>query len=89
LVLSGTNTYGGGTIVTAGTRTVNEPGGNGLLTGSNLSVGTGIAAFTAAAAPVAASPGAISAIPEPGTLVLLAAAIWSAAIYRRFRRRSR
>jgi autotransporter-associated beta strand protein len=34
------------------------------------------------------SPG-LAAVPEPGTLVLLGVALWSAAIYRRFRRRGR
>jgi autotransporter-associated beta strand protein len=79
LVLSGANnTYGGGTTVTAGTLVVNNSGG--LLSGSNLSVGTDLSAFpSAVAAPVAGSSAApssaLAAVPEPSTLALLIAAM--------------
>ena len=95
LILSGSdNTYSGGTLVAAGTLDVMNsdalPGGSGLTVGAG---GTVIFNPAPAGAPMvatrllAASPAGevVVAVPEPGTLGLLAAALWSAAIYRRFR----
>jgi autotransporter-associated beta strand protein len=90
LVLSGTNTYSGGTNVEAGTLTVDDSGA--LLDGSTLTVGAAASSlFAASAAPAAVVPTAnvaVAAVPEPGTLALLAAALWSAAACRRFGRRT-
>ncbi len=92
LVLSGSDSYTGGTNVDAGTLYVTNS--SALPDGTNLTVGPGgtfVFDPSVGGAPaanhdsVAASRGAV-AVPEPGTLVLLAAAIWSAAIYCRFRR---
>ncbi len=72
MVLSGTNGYTGDTVVTNGTliATNNEA----FLDGSNLTVGNA-GAFPAAIVPGNASPAAapVSPVPEPGTLVLVAA----------------
>ncbi len=83
LVLSGDNSYGGGTIVTAGTLQVTAP--SALLDGSSLTVGDA-AAFTTAATPatVPATQGVV-AVPEPGTLVLLTVAICGTATLQRIR----
>ena len=88
LILSGSNDYSGGTVVEAGT--LIAASNTALLDGSVLTVGAGgtfIFDPTAAAAPSASPqvrPAGVEAVPEPGTLVLLLAALWSAAIYRRF-----
>jgi fibronectin-binding autotransporter adhesin len=71
LVLSGTNNYGE-TDVDAGTLIVTSP--SALLAGSNLSVGPGASAIFGVAQPAAAPAGAV-AVPEPGTLELLVAAL--------------
>ncbi len=90
LVLSGTNSYGGATVVQAGTLIVNTSAA--LPAGTSLSVGAGgtflfdpsVVAPTVSSQGLAASPaGAVEAVPEPGTIALLLAALWSAAIYRR------
>ncbi len=79
LVLSGTNTYTGGTTVLDGTLLVTNNAG--LATGSGMSVGAGAPAiFGLAAAPAAPAGGAhaaaaVSAVPEPGTLALLVAGL--------------
>ena len=73
LILSGSNSYSGGTVVTAGTLIVNNSAA--LPDGTSLTVGAGgtfIYDPSVAGAPAAASA-AINAVPEPGTLVLLAA----------------
>jgi fibronectin-binding autotransporter adhesin len=90
LVLSGTNTFSGGTIVNAGTLILDSPAA--VLDGSSLTVGEpgALAVFapaSAASAPSAAPAGA-APVPEPGTLVLLLAAIWSSRACHRFSRRS-
>jgi autotransporter-associated beta strand protein len=79
LVLSGSSTYSGGTVVDAGILIIASP--TALEVGTSLSVGgnaTSVFASAAAAAPVAASPDAV-AVPEPGTLALLAAGLLLAA----------
>ena len=93
LILSGSDNYGGGTIVDAGTLIATNS--NAILDGTSLTVGAGGAfIFDPTMSGVSyqtASGGAmshemVSTVPEPGTIALLVAAFWSAAIYRRFRR---
>ena len=69
LVLSGTNTYGGGTIVEDGTLVVTNPAA--LLAGGNLTVGTEAASIFTPVAPATQAGDATTAVPEPSTLVLL------------------
>jgi autotransporter-associated beta strand protein len=92
LTLSGTNTYTGGTIVSNGTviLTSNEA----IEDGTNLTIGNPSAFIPAPVVPGAVVAGlptapqaAIAPVPEPSTLVLLAAVLGSAAGYRRLRRR--
>src|SRR5208337_2306770 len=85
LILSGSNSYTGGTNVEAGTLilTNNEA----LADGTSLTVGADATSiFSAPAVGAPAASLAVSAVPEPGTLALFAAALWSAAIYCRLRR---
>ncbi len=96
MVLSGTNTYTGGTTVLNGTLVLTN--NEALADGTSLAVGNNLSAFPAGtvsslAAPSAATqstgyPAALSAVPEPGTLVLLGAAglLAAAAAWRRRRR---
>ncbi len=65
-VLSGTNTYTGGTVVNAGTLVLTN--NEAVADGSSLTVGAGAAAFSA---PIIG--GAPAAVPEPDSLGLLAA----------------
>jgi autotransporter-associated beta strand protein len=74
LVLSGSDTYSGGTVVLAGTLIATAPAA--LLDGSKLSVGNDLSAFpgaVSAGAPVTSV--AVSPVPEPGTLALLVAGL--------------
>ncbi|MGO9107658.1 MAG: autotransporter-associated beta strand repeat-containing protein [Thermoguttaceae bacterium] len=81
LVLSGSDNYGGGTIVTAGTLDATNCGA--LPDGGGLTIGTNaMSIFAGAALPRSAAP-----LPEPGTLVLLIAAVCSAAAYQCMRAR--
>jgi autotransporter-associated beta strand protein len=70
LVLSGSNTYGGGTAVVDGTLEILNS--SALPDGSSLTVGAGAEALFSGA--IAAAPVNYSAVPEPGTLQLLAVA---------------
>ena len=81
LTLSGTNSYGGGTIVENGTliATNNEA----IADGTSLTVGDPTL-FLAPTVPMHAA--AISPVPEPGTSAIVAAVLASAIVYRRFRR---
>ena len=80
LILSGTNnSYTGGTFVDPGAGTLVVTTSNSLPLGGNLTVGDGSVFPTSVVAPrfTAASPADVSragvaAVPEPGTLVLLA-----------------
>ena len=79
LILSGSDTYSGGTIVQAGTLEVTAA--DALPAGQRLTVGAGgtfIFDPTAVAAPVTGSAlaaSSVAAVPEPGTLTLLFAAL--------------
>ena len=95
LVLSGTaNSYTGGTYVDEGTLIVNNSGA--IYDGASLTVGAGgvfifdpsvIAAPGKTASGGAVSLTMVSAVPEPGTITLLVAALWSAAACHRFSKR--
>ena len=83
VVLSGTNTYTGGTTVTDGMLVIgNAFSIDASSVGTNLSVGSDLSAFFGTvdpAAHIAATPaGAIAPVPEPGTLALLGAGIVAA-----------
>ena len=80
-MLSGTNTFGGGTDVQAGLLIVTSA--YGLESGTNLLVGAGAEAVFGTSVP----PGeASSPVPEPGTLALLGAAVFAIAAYKSVRR---
>jgi fibronectin-binding autotransporter adhesin len=82
LELSGTNTYSGGTFVEAGQLILDTP--NSLALESGLTVGQRASSlFAPAAGPSIALAEQPAAVPEPGTLVLLAAG----AVLLAFRRR--
>jgi autotransporter-associated beta strand protein len=86
LTLSGSNNYGGETIVAAGTLVIADAAA--LVDGSSLSVGSA-AAFSAlqpAAGPLGA--GTFAPVPEPGTTVLFVTAALGVAVYRGMRRRA-
>ncbi len=81
LILSGADSYDGGTSVAAGTLAITTasalPSGSSLVVGAN---GTFIFDPTATASPLsgsvpAISAGQVAAVPEPGTLALLTAAL--------------
>ncbi len=88
LILSGSNSYGGGTIVESGTVVAMNCAA--IADGTNLTIGNPAAFATvnsaASAADHAGSPSAATPVPEPGTLALLAA-VCAAAIGRCRRRR--
>ena len=95
LILSGSDNYTGGTLVTAGTLGITSP--HALPRGRSLMVGgdgifiydPSLVATQGRAANDASSRGAaIEAVPEPGTLALLGAAaiVAVAAVWRRFGR---
>ena len=90
MVLSGSDTYTGGTIVTAGTVILTSDAA--IADGTSLTVGNPTAFSLAPVAPgaeasVSGAP-AVAVVPEPGTLALLAGFAASAAAFRRLRRRS-
>ena len=91
LTLSGTNTYLGGTTVDGGTLIATNS--QAIFDGTNLSVGDpallGLLPEAVVPSPVvpAATASVPSSVPEPGSLLLLIAALASAATYRQFRRR--
>ena len=78
LILSGSNSYGGGTVVEAGT--LIATGASAIPAGTSLTLGAGgtfIFDPTQAGSPMtggAVSAG-VTAVPEPGTLALLAAGL--------------
>jgi autotransporter-associated beta strand protein len=71
LVLSGTNTYNGGTTLLDGELIAAAP--YSLEDGSALAVGTGVSVFGTVLPAAISSAAAVTAVPEPGTLALLAA----------------
>jgi fibronectin-binding autotransporter adhesin len=96
MVLSGSNTYMGGTTVDAGTLVVESP--HSLANGSSLTVGIGASSLFApaafgelgstelaevrrAVAGPAAGEARVASVPEPGTLLLLALAAVCGASY--------
>ncbi|MGA2258269.1 MAG: autotransporter-associated beta strand repeat-containing protein, partial [Thermoguttaceae bacterium] len=88
LVLSGSNTYTGGTNVNAGTLEI--LGSSALPDGTSLTVGAGATFIFDPAYPsggVAVGSAVVSAVPEPGILALLTAAVCGAALYRSVRSR--
>ena len=90
LILSGSDNYSGGTIVTAGTLIVTNA--DALPSGTSLTVGAGgtfiFDPSQAVAAPIISSTASqTNAVPEPGTLALLTVAVCGAAVYHRVRSR--
>ncbi len=76
LILSGTDTYRGGTTVDAGTLILTS--NSAIADGTSLTVGSGgVLLFdpTAAASTYSSAASQASPVPEPGTLALLAAAV--------------
>ncbi len=84
LILSGTNTYSGGTFVSSGKLIVTS--NKALADGSNLTVGDP-SLFLAPVVPSRAESPGTAPVPEPGTLALLTATVCGAAVYRRLRLR--
>jgi autotransporter-associated beta strand protein len=85
LILSGTNTYAGGTNVLSGTLVVQSSAG--IFAGSNLTVGADAAAVFGS--PLEGGAAVPAPVPEPGSVALLLAALGGAAVYGRSRRRSK
>jgi len=87
LVLSGSDTYTGSTTVAAGALVVTTAAA--LPSGTSLTVNAGgtflFDPLAASGSPVVGAQ-AVAAVPEPGTLALLVAALGGAAICRRVRR---
>jgi autotransporter-associated beta strand protein len=85
LVLSGSNTYTGGTFVWSGTLQVSSSAA--LADGSSLSVGANLGDFGLTPDVAVATPGAMAAVPEPAALALLGVAgiVAAAAAWRRRR----
>ncbi len=101
-ILSGSDTYTGGTSVYGGALVIEQT--SGLPSGTSLIVGAAASSdldsfalpivspdslrdgqASASPRPYSGEGQGVRAVPEPGTLILLlAAALWSAAIYRRF-----
>jgi fibronectin-binding autotransporter adhesin len=89
LVLSGTNSYTGGTIVSGGTLIADSP--YALPDGSSLTVGAGASSLFGTAAvgtgSAVSSGASVSVVPEPGTLALcLAGLIVACGVLRRKKR---
>jgi autotransporter-associated beta strand protein len=88
MVLSGTNTYNGGTTVNNGTLIATNSeaiaDGTSLAVGDPSLLGLLPAAVVPSPAPLA-SAAAVTAVPEPGTLALFAAAAaaWATRVWRR------
>jgi autotransporter-associated beta strand protein len=90
LVLSASNNYTGGTTVYGGTLIATNV--HAIADGTNLSVGdpTLLSMLPAPVVPSAAvpvTPASAAAVPEPGTLALLATMLGGAVAYRRCRRK--
>ena len=86
LILSGSDSYTGGTAVTGGTLVVESA--KGLPSGRRLSVGAGSGTLFGSEMQGAMMEGGTAApVPEPGTLALALAVIGIAAGYRKIRAR--
>lgn len=72
LILSGTNSYGGGTIVEAGSLVVTNPAA--LPVDGSLTVGSSAATYFGPIVPSPDSAGPPAPVPEPNTFVLIAIA---------------
>jgi autotransporter-associated beta strand protein len=90
LILSGSNTYTGGTTVAAGTLVVDSRAA--IADGSNLTIGTEASLFFGASTlaaetvlPQAAPLTGTSAVPEPGTLAIIVFGAAAAVVARRRR----
>ncbi len=81
LILSGQNTYSGGTLVEAGTLCVTNP--NALLSGSSLTVGAEASMFFGGSQQADRTAGGVQAVPEPGTLALFGVAVCVVLAYNR------
>ena len=81
LMLSGTDSYSGGTLVTSGTLALENS--DALAVGSSLTVGNNAAAFGELS-----RGAALTVVPEPGTLVLLVAGLIAGVGVRRMRKRT-
>jgi fibronectin-binding autotransporter adhesin len=78
VLLSGTNSFTGGTEVESGTLVIQN--NEALVDGSSLTVGSA----SAFQAPVVPAPAPVAAVPEPGTMTLLvAAAVAGLGLWRR------
>jgi autotransporter-associated beta strand protein len=73
LVLSGTDTFSAGTVVTAGSLVLGSP--TALAAGSSLTIGDGASSLFAPALAGPVVSAGVAAVPEPGTLALLAAGL--------------
>jgi autotransporter-associated beta strand protein len=80
LILSGTNSYTGGTIVSAGKLIVTTA--DALPAGGNLAIGTDVSQLFGDSLQTAPAAGDMQAVPEPGALALLAVAVCGAAVFR-------
>ena len=96
LVLDGTDTYGGPTVVESGSliaaTSTSLPSGGALIVGAGaagLGLDLPLAQFAAAGGNSAVSSQSASAVPEPGTLALLAAAALAGLAALRAKKRSR
>jgi autotransporter-associated beta strand protein len=90
LILSSSNNYGGGTFVDSGTMIVTNP--SAIADGTNLTVGNAALFAPSPIVPSQAGSGgagaaSVASVPEPGTLLLVAAGGALLAVYRKRRKR--
>ncbi len=88
MILSGTNTYTGGTFVNAGTLVATNP--SAIENGTSLTVGAGASLFFAPVEATAApAESAVAPVPEPSTVAIFAAALGCGAVCWKARRKRR
>jgi fibronectin-binding autotransporter adhesin len=86
LVLSGTDTYSGGTIVLSGKLKITSPAS--LRDGSALTIGAlATTKFAASVVPESQAAGETKPVPEPGTLAIMAVGACAAVACRQLTRR--